>query len=224
MAAGETLTVIYNVTVSDGTATSTKPVTMTITGTNDAPVVAPARPPRRARSPSWPARPAATSRLDSASGTLAFTDVDLTNTHSVSQRGPASVGRAAHAECRSAAALTTARHAGASDLKTDSTGSGSGSVGFTFSAADSNFDFLAEGQTLTVTYNVTVKDSSNATSTQPVTFTITGTNDAPMLAADGSAPRRARSASWPAKPASSASDTASGRIAFTDVDLDDTHT
>ena len=63
----------------------------------------------------------------------------------------------------------------------DSTGSGAGSVDFTFSAADKNFDFLAEGATLTVTYNVTVADNLGVSSTQQVTITITGTNDVPTI-------------------------------------------
>src|SRR5439155_5288962 len=60
-----------------------------------------------------------------------------------------------------------------------STGSGAGSIGFSYSAADKTFDFLGTGQTLIITYNVTVSDSI-ASSTQPVTITVTGTNDAPV--------------------------------------------
>ena len=56
-----------------------------------------------------------------------------------------------------------------------------GSIDFAFSAADKNFDFLAEGETLTVTYNVTVTDNFGATSTQPVTITITGSEDKPVI-------------------------------------------
>jgi hypothetical protein len=45
-----------------------------------------------------------------------------------------------------------------STTTTDSTGSGSGSIALTFSVADTAFDFLAAGQTLTLIYNVTVTD------------------------------------------------------------------
>src|SRR6202035_1847367 len=61
-----------------------------------------------------------------------------------------------------------------------------GSVGFSYSAPDSSFDFLAAGQTLTVRYTVTVTDNSNVSSSQPVTFTITGSNDAPAVEAHNS--------------------------------------
>jgi VCBS repeat-containing protein len=81
-----------------------------------------------------------------------------------------------------ASALTTS-------VSTDITGF-KGSVDVTFSAADKNFDFLAAGETLTIVYNVTVTDSSGNSVTQPVAITVTGSNDAPVLAADASGPQR----------------------------------
>ncbi len=90
---------------------------------------------------------------------------------------------------------------------------GHGQVAYSFSLADKAADFLAAGETLKVVYNVTVSDGQDGTSTQPITFTLTGTNDAPVLSADAianhavaetgasPAPRRptrcrARSTSW----------------------------
>ena len=49
------------------------------------------------------------------------------------------------------------------------------------------FNFLPAGQTLTLTYNVRATDSSGAannTDNQPVTITITGTNDGVVANAD----------------------------------------
>src|SRR6201999_168965 len=65
--------------------------------------------------------------------------------------------------------------------ETDSTHTGAGLIGFTYSAADSTFDFLAAGATLTVTYDITVTDNSGVSSSEPVTFTVTGSNDAPTI-------------------------------------------
>ncbi len=65
-------------------------------------------------------------------------------------------------------ALTTALH--------DSTGSGAGGIDWTFAIQDKDLDFLAAGETLTVTYNVTVDDGLT-TSTQQVTITATGAED-----------------------------------------------
>ena len=60
----------------------------------------------------------------------------------------------------------------------------SGSVNWSYDVADNQFDFLADGETLTLTYTATVDDHHGGLVTKPVTVTITGTNDAPTLAAE----------------------------------------
>ena len=151
---------------------------------------------------------------DTASGTLSFTDVNFFDTHTVSTSvhsitwsggGTLPSGLAAVL----ASALSTS-------VTTDSASmvSGTGSIGFTFSAADRNFDFLAKDETLTVTYDVTVKDDDNAISTQPVTITITGTNDAPVINAIARAQRGPNQTGQYA-PADDLG------VTFTDVDLTD---
>src|SRR5439155_774452 len=209
---GQTLTITYNVTVSDGTASSTKPVTITVAGSNDAPVLA-----ADASGPHGIIT--GSTSLDSTSGTLTFTDVDLTDTHQASASAPTFVWSGGTLTAAQQAALTAASTLTLSE--SDSTGSGSGSVGFTFSAADSAFDFLAAGQTLTVTYNVTVTDNNGVSSTQPVTITVTGTNDAPVLAPDVSGPHTILEAFNTT--GSTSLDSTSGTLTFTDVDLTDTH-
>ena len=117
-------------------------------------------------------------RASTPTGTFAFTDVDLTDHHTVST----SVTSAAWSGGATLPSGVAAALAGAlSATASDGAGSGSGSVAVTFSAADSAFDFLASGETLTVTYNVTVSDITGASSTQPVTITIHGTNDAAVI-------------------------------------------
>ena len=169
LAAGESLTIVYDVTVTDDKGVSlTQPVMITITGANDAPVLA-----------ADASGPHAVSEGLSTTGTLTFTDVDLTDHHTVSTSlafaptwsGGTTLPSGLAAVLAGALSATT----------TNSTGSGSGSIAATFSAADSAFDFLAAGQTLTVTYNVTVTDINGASSTQPFTVTITGTNDVPVI-------------------------------------------
>src|SRR5262249_27179089 len=156
---------------------STQQVAITITGTNDAPVIA-----ADASGPhaitELAGKTGDTADHDTTSGTLSFTDVDLTDTHTVGNSlvsatwsGGATLPGGLSAVLVSA--FTTA-------LSSDSTGSGSGSVSFTFSATDNNFDFLAAGQTLTPIYTVTVSDNNGLSSTKPVTITITGSNDAPV--------------------------------------------
>jgi large repetitive protein len=120
-----------------------------------------------------------TADLDTTSGTLTFTDVDLSDTHTV---GNSLVSATWSGSATLPSGLSTVlATALATSVSTDSTGSGSGSIAFTFSATDNSFDFLATGQTLTVIYNVTVTDNTGASSTQPVTITIVGTNDAAVI-------------------------------------------
>ena len=69
-----------------------------------------------------------------------------------------------------ATALTT-------NITTDS--SGATSVGLTFSLPDHTFDFLAQGETLTVTYNVTVTDGTTS-ATRPIVFTVTAATTFPL--------------------------------------------
>src|SRR5262249_58229947 len=86
--------------------------------------------------------------------------------------------------------------------------------------AGNALDFLAAGQTLTITYNVTVTDDSGVSSTQQVTITVIGTNDVPVItfaAQTGAVTEHTHVDN-------SGNLNAGGTIAFTDVDLTDTHT
>ena len=105
----------------------------------------------------------------------------------------------------------------------DSTHAVLGSVDFTFSAADKNFDFLAEGETLTVTYNVTVTDNFGATSTQAVTVTITGSEDAPEITSGPQTATLAEASETAAQnpPANAGDLTTTGTLNFTDLDITD---
>ena len=62
-----------------------------------------------------------------------------------------------------------------------------GSASWTYSLADRNFDFLAVGEILTLTYTATIDDGHGGVVTQPFTVTITGTNDAPVIATTSNA-------------------------------------
>ena len=169
LAANETLTVVYNVTATDNSGVSlTRRVTVTITGTNDAPVLA-----------ADASGPHAVTEGLSTTGTLTFTDVDLTDHHTVSTSLASAPTWSGGTTLPSGLAAVLA--GALSATTTNSTGSGSGSIAATFSAADSAFDFLADGQTLTVTYNVMVTDNNGFSSSQPVTITIIGTNDGAVI-------------------------------------------
>ena len=109
----------------------------------------------------------------------------------------------------------------AASVATDSTNSGYGTLDWNFSLADHFADFLAAGETLTLTYNVGITDDSgvaanDASTTKTVVITITGTNDQPVIT-------QATSSSLAEQPGTNnpGNDTAGGTVSFTDVDLTD---
>ena len=84
----------------------------------------------------------------------------------------------------SAFALPAARGAdaaGAFTLTDATSNGGAASIGYSYDPAAANLDFLRGGHSLTITYQVQVNDGTANSATQDVTFTITGTNDAPVL-------------------------------------------
>ncbi|MFD1981493.1 VCBS domain-containing protein [Mesorhizobium newzealandense] len=198
LAAGQSVVEHYTVTVNDGHgATATQVVAVTITGTNDAPVVA-----------ATDVTGAVTELVAPVgnltdTGTIAFTDVDLTDAHSISPTITASAG--------ALGALTAS-------VTTDTTGSGLGGViTWNYSVADSDVEYLAKDQTKVETFTITLDDGNGGTVDRTVSVTITGTNDAPVVAATDVT----GAVTELVAPVGNLTDT--GTIAFTDVDLTDAH-
>ncbi|TJW68779.1 MAG: hypothetical protein E5V29_10595, partial [Mesorhizobium sp.] len=52
---------------------------------------------------------------------------------------------------------------------------------WSFNSTPQAFDFLAAGETLTLTYTIQADDGHGGTDTQTVTVSITGTNDAAII-------------------------------------------
>ncbi len=118
--------------------------------------------------------------VQSFGGSLAFSDVDLNDVHTASVGAPSATWSGGSTiPAASMAALASAM---TSAVTTDSKGDGTGVVTYYFNLADKAADFLAQGETLKVVYNVTVSDGNGGTATKPVTLVITGTNDAPVVA------------------------------------------
>lgn len=230
LADGEQVTLTYIVRVDDHHGgVVTQPVTITITGSNDAPAVAADI--SGAAGSSLHAiqeRPntANDASPDTADGVLAFTDVDLSDTHTVGQSKPAFGWLDAHGNpltlsmtqqgaLTAASALTLTPH--------DSAATGFGSVDFHYSAADKSFDFLAADQTLTITYDITVFDQHHVASSQPVTITVTGTNDAPVAGSDVGYVTEAGNDAGDNVLAGVVAATGNVLANDTDIDLTDTH-
>ncbi|MGY4475765.1 VCBS domain-containing protein [Bradyrhizobium sp. USDA 3364] len=214
LAAGETLTLTYTIQIDDHHGgIVTLPVTITIVGTDDKPVITS---PTQAAAITEAPETTGSVNQDTASGTLTFTDVDLSDTHSVTVAGVSETGVTAGLPDQ--ATILSWMTLGV--LK-DSTGGVTGSRGWSFSAADKDFDYLAAGEKLTLTYLIQVDDHHGGVVTQPVTITITGTNDVPTFTSE---PPTATIAEQPDTTGSSKPDIAAGVVAFADVDLSDTHT
>src|SRR3984893_8030402 len=160
LAAGQTLVQSYAVTIGDfHNGPATQIVTVTLTGTND-PTVIVAAATTASGVITEQAGVTGSTFADLATGMIAFTDADLTDTHRVVSVVPQGAG-----------------YLGSFTLGTiaDSTGGVTGSIPWSFAVADGALDFLAAGQTLVQSYAVTIGDFHNGPATQIVTVTLTGT-------------------------------------------------
>ena len=147
-----------------------------------------------------------------AAGTLAVEDLDRTNTVTVTVPAVVASGTTTGLAANNAALLAMFS---VNDPNTViSSTATTGTITWAFDSGSETFDYLAAGETLTLTYTVRVTDSASVTADQSVTITITGTNDAPTDIA--------LSAAVVAENA--ASGTAVGSFSTSDVDIGDTFT
>ncbi|MCP3751129.1 VCBS domain-containing protein, partial [Pseudomonas sp. SBB6] len=133
-------------------------------------------------------------------GTIAFNDVDLSDTHTAS--------------FVAAGGNTTALGNFVLAPVSEAANAANGTVNWTYTLNNAAAQHLAQGQTATETYVVTLNDGHGSTTTRNVTITITGTNDQVQITSGVQA--------GDAKEDSGDYE-ASGNITFTDVDLIDTH-
>ncbi|MEP9390257.1 FG-GAP-like repeat-containing protein [Mesorhizobium sp. KR9-304] len=109
-------------------------------------------------------------------GAFSFGDVDLTDVHTV-EIELVSATDSVNGDVPERGLMTAA-------VATDSTGTGIGQVSWSFEVQDAAIDDLAEGQTITQVYSVSVDDGEGGSVERTVTVTITGTNDAPVALSD----------------------------------------
>jgi fibronectin-binding autotransporter adhesin len=185
LAAGETLTLTYVAEVDSNFAADNLktlvPFTITITGTNDVPVITTDKVVQTitfSGGTSTSGGPLISG--DATSGKFAFTDPDLTDTHTVTA-GLTSWKMSDGSEVPPGPldAFKAALTASIVEPQDDSTGTGTGAISWQFADLPAyDADFIPIGQTLTLTYTVTLTDSQGATDTKTVEVTITGTDQA----------------------------------------------
>ncbi|MFC3533647.1 VCBS domain-containing protein, partial [Vogesella facilis] len=138
------------------------------------------------------------------SGSIAFHDADAHDLHSAS--------------FAPAAGNSTALGTFTLAPLTEGSGTTDGSVNWTYALNNAAAQYLAEGQTVTETYVVTINDGHGAVLTQNVTVTIVGTNDAPQIDAT-----HTTASGTVSEGDDSSSMSTSGVIAYSDVDSSDSH-
>ena len=174
LAEGQTATDVFTVQVTDEFgASDTQTVTITVGGTNDAPVMQTAAVSRTT------AEDSETPNL-TETGLAQFSDVDLIDVHGVGTSLQSATLNGAPVSPGLYALLAGAMMASLNSGN-DSTGDGHGEVKWDFVLANSAVQFLASDDMLTATYAVTVDDGHGGTASQNVTIAITGENDAPTF-------------------------------------------
>ncbi len=214
---GQTVTFKIQVTATSGPDTGLVEIPITITGANDAPTIVVGAVTTITGMVKEDVQ-VASSHIET-NGTITFKDVDLTDAHtataeltSTSSTLPGFVSGVGNAPTTTKIGTFTIDPVSESTTDTNN----QGSVGWHFSLDDNDptLQSLAEGQTITQIYTITIKDDNGVPVTQTVTITITGTNDDPLI-----------TASTNDHPALTEDGTlsASGVITFKDVDLTDGH-
>ena len=160
LAAGESAQDVFAYTASDGTASDSASLTVTVNGANDAPTVDAGGTDASGSVTELPNNdPNENSATHTDSGTIAFDDVDVTDTHTASftPQGGGYLGT----------------------FTLDPVDDLNDTVGWDFSVSDAVLDSLDEGEVVVQTYTVEIDDGNGGTVTQDVTVTITGTGDGP---------------------------------------------
>ncbi len=190
LAVGESkvLTVTYNV-VDDNGAKVAQTATITITGTNDAPVV--------------------TSTAAAATGTVieaGNTDAGVVTNGTQTATGTLTASDIDHNASTTWSLSNTAGTYGNLAI------TAGGVWTYTLNNSAAATQALAEGQSRTETFTATVTDNNGGTATQVITVNVTGTNDVPTVAAALTATAAEDSASFNVNLLAGASDVDSGAV------------
>jgi VCBS repeat-containing protein len=180
LAAGETVELNFTVTVTDSQGvTAEQVVTITVNGTDDAPVISVETGDSAAGDVFEITGRTGSSFQHALDGTLTFTDVDVSDDgHGVT---------AAFAEASGAVTGLTLTPAELNSLfsATISQQTGSdgtvGQIDWQFAANDAAFDYLDVGETLVLTYTVIVTHPNGDSSEQEVTITVHGAVEGPIM-------------------------------------------
>jgi VCBS repeat-containing protein len=158
-------------------------VTITIVGTNDTPNITVESTDVEAVTINE------TNTTLTSTGSLSVVDLDrtdvITTSHSVSSVQKDANGNVMSTDSLEPINIDLANMLSITQTPIDGTNQ-IGTISWTFNSGEETFDYLASGETLTLTYTIKAMDddSSNAFDEQTVTITIVGTNDTPIVSID----------------------------------------
>jgi VCBS repeat-containing protein len=155
LAAGETAQDVFTYTASDGSQSDSANLTVTVNGVNDAPTIDAGGTDASGSVTELPDNdPDEGTAIHSDSGTIAFADPDLSDTHSASfaPQGGGYYGT----------------------FTLDPVDQSGDSVGWDFTVSDAALENLSEGQVVTQIYTIQIADGHGGSVSQDVTITING--------------------------------------------------
>jgi VCBS repeat-containing protein len=173
LAAGETVTAIFSIEVADNEGgTDTQDVTITINGTNDAPVITAVNVVGNITE--------GTTLTDS--GSITFTDVDLTDRPTATEITKSVT--ATQNNGSTPLALTTDQQdaiEAAFTISPATSNTNNGTINWDYTIDNTDLDFLADGEKVTAVFTIRVNDGNGSTIAQDVTININNSNDTPVI-------------------------------------------
>ena len=187
LAVGETLTAVYDITVTDNhNLSSTQQVTVAVSGADDAPIVETGGSVLTGSISELP-NVTGSSSVDATSGVIAFSDPDLSDRPTAtidSLHQTVTWQDATHDYTSQLTAGEIAMFDQAFGITPEIGNTNAGNIDWTYSIVDKQLDFLGAGESITVSTPVIIDDHNGATATATVKMTINGANDPPIAIPD----------------------------------------
>jgi VCBS repeat-containing protein len=184
LGAHDSVTLKYTIELTDAHgATASEYVFITITGSNDDPVIACGDQAQEQVIHEQTGVTGAQTSDEACGGLIHFTDVDLTDTPTATVSDQSVCYTPAGGE--GTLELTQAQADAikcAFSIAPTQTGH-DGTIAWSYSIPDHQLDFLAQGETVTLVSTVEIDDHNGGTTSTTVTVTVTGANDAPTITA-----------------------------------------
>ncbi|MEL6553282.1 MAG: Ig-like domain-containing protein [Cyanobacteria bacterium J06621_11] len=173
------MTFTYTATDEDGGVSEPATVTITVTGINDDLVLNDTTDPDAVVEQ----LDASTQDLDAIAGLFTVEDADIGDTLTPAVVGSPTVELNGVAFTLPAGA-TALIDSNAFGLTGATSNGGTADIAYSYDPGAVDLDFLADGDSLTLTYEVNVTDGTSTSTSQNVTITINGTNDIPLVSGD----------------------------------------